>query len=91
MRVRRTLSVLAAGVALLLLTGTPVDGDDLKARSLRTPEQNGAKDERLATVSMWSLHWHDDWKDAVLLNRIERRKPVLIFHLRILGDLAAKT
>ena len=82
------------GLALLLLGGVFAGvfaGDALADDGLRTPRQRGVDDERLATTPMWGLHWHDSWKDAVLLNRLERRKPVPIFHLRILGDLKAKT
>lgn len=89
----RTSAILAIAAALVVTAGLPAAGSAQadEARANRTPSQKGAEDPRLATRSMWSLHWHDDWKDAVLLNRIERRKPALIFHLRILGDLAAKT
>lgn len=82
---------IAWGLALLLAVGSLLASAAEAGEGLRSPSQRGADDERLATTSMWGLHWHDNWKDAVLLNRIERRKPVPIFHLRILGDLKAKT
>ena len=100
MRARRKLSIREALGTLLLaavmiaagvFVACPADADEGFSTRLRSEKQRGANDERLKTTAMWSLHWHDDWKDPVLLNRIERRKPTPIFHLRILGDLTAKT
>lgn len=100
MRARRNLSIRETVGALLLAgvmiaagvwVAAPASADDVRSSRLRSAKQRGAGDDRLATTAMWSLRWHDSWKDAVLLNRIERRKSVPIFHLRILGDLAAKT
>jgi hypothetical protein len=79
-------------VALLALSLAPIANAAPKAKvDGRSPQQKGATDERLKTRALWKLAWHADWKAAVLANRFERRKARPIVHLRILGDLAAKT
>ena len=89
------MALVASMVVTALLDTSPgsnvAEAADDKLPSLRSPRQRGADDSRLETTALWGLHWHDDWKHPVLLNRIERRKSTPIFHLRILGDLAKKT
>ncbi|MDF1703076.1 MAG: hypothetical protein P1V36_18155 [Planctomycetota bacterium] len=96
MRTRRLTSglgaALSAGALVFgLFAGSAAADVGTNPPVVRAPSQKGAQDERLATRAMWSLAWHESWKAAMLLNRIESRKPMPIFHLRILGDLGAKT
>ena len=83
--------MLAFGLVDVGPAGARADAADDKLPSLRSPRQRGSEDSRLVTTELWGLHWHDNWKHPMLLNRIERRNSVPIFHLRILGDLAKKT
>jgi len=79
-------------LALLALMLAPIAHAEPEAKGdKRSPKQKGAGDERLKTRDLWKLAWHANWKAAVLANRLERRKARPILHLRILGDLAAKT
>jgi hypothetical protein len=82
----------ACGLLALLLAPAAQAEPKLQAQKQgRSPAQRGAKDERLQTRDLWKLAWHGDWKAAVLMNRLQRRDRRPIVHLRILGDLAAKT
>lgn len=84
----RALALSALGAVLLSVAPAAEAGGENDARS---PAQRGAKDERLATRDLWGLKWHADWKAATLANRLAPRDARPIVHLRILGDLAAKT
>ena len=79
---RLLLLPLVAALCLFVLAG---------GREARAADDRPAEDERLATRHLWRLAWHDDWKAAVLRNRFDPRDARPIVHLRILGDLAAKT
>lgn len=82
----------AAACALLTTSFTATAAAGPKAQPVgRSAQQRGATDARLATRDLWKLAWHGDWKAAVLANRLQRKDARPIFHLRILGDLAAKT
>ncbi len=88
----RTSIGMTAGILLLALAVAPADAAPKAKKNAAKPAKvKPTKIKPLKTRRIWNLEWHDDWKAAVLKNRFSKKAQRPIAHLRILGDLAAKT